>query len=59
MVAVHWEGCGDGDGAGVLEAVSLIDAVGYHAGELGFAGAWDAADGDHEAGVGGGGEEFC
>ena len=59
MVSIHWEGSGNGCRARVLGGVDLVDAVDHHAGESGLAGAWDATDGDHEAGVIGRGTELC
>lgn len=59
VVAVHWEGCGDGGwSGGGFEGVEGVDPVGHCAGEFCFAGAWDAADSDQEAGVGGDGAVF-
>lgn len=58
VVAIHWEGGGDWNRVGVLGAVEDVDSFGNHAGEFGFAGAWDAAYGDHEACVRWGGQEF-
>lgn len=60
VVTVHWEGRGDRVwGGGVFEGVEGVDTVGHCAGEFCFARAWDAADGDQEAGIGGGGAVFC
>ena len=58
VVAVHGDVGGDLGQLGVVAEVTLVDQVGHGEGEFGFAGAWDAADGDEEAGGWGGGEVF-
>lgn len=59
VVAIHWEGCGDERCRWVLCGVQLVDPLGYYARKSCLARAWDPADGDQEAGVGGPAAEFC